>query len=68
MSHRGDDDEDDEDVSCLCRSDGLRVQHLLLLQLPQHGSVQRVQEGPGGLRRLLESGNGQFWCEGAVVL
>uniref|UniRef100_A0A8D3CUW6 Uncharacterized protein n=1 Tax=Scophthalmus maximus TaxID=52904 RepID=A0A8D3CUW6_SCOMX len=28
------------------------------------GGLQRVEEGPGGVRGLLESGNGQFWCEG----
>lgn len=50
------------------RSDGVCVEHLRLLQLPEHGGLQRVEEGPGGVRGLLESGNGQFWCEGKMML
>lgn len=46
------------------RSDGFHVEHLCLLPLPEHGSVQCVKERTGGVCRLLEGRNGQFWCKG----
>lgn len=48
------------------RSDGFHVEHLCFFQFPEHGSIQRIKERPGGLCRLLEGWNGQFWCEGTV--
>lgn len=48
----------------LCRSDGLHLQHLLLLHLPEHGCLQCVQERPGGFCRLSEGGDGEFWRKG----
>lgn len=48
----------------LCRSDGLHLQHLLLLHMPEHGCLQCVQERPGGFCRLSEGGDGEFWSKG----
>lgn len=50
---------------CHQRSDGLHLQHLLLLHLPEYGGLQRVEERPGGIRRLPQGWNGQLWSEGA---
>lgn len=49
------------------RSDGFHVEHLCLLPLSEHGSVQCVKERTGGVCRVLEGRNGQFWCEGITL-
>lgn len=49
---------------CFRRSDGFHLQHLLLFHLPEHGCLQRVQERPGGLRRLSAVGDGQLRSQG----
>lgn len=47
-----------------CRPDALHLQHLLLLHLPQHGFLQRLQARHGSLCRLPEGGDGQLWSQG----